>query len=168
MKKILIIFAIIITILCSSKEEQLVIPKDSIRFRVIAASNKDSDQQIKKKVVNNLKVKIEDLSTKSNTLEEYKSNIKKELPEFNTIVEDTLNNTNYKINYGLNYFPKKEFKGITYEEGNYESLVITIGDGLGENFWCVLFPPLCQVDNTKDVEYKSLVKEILNKYKKQA
>ena len=77
-------------------------------------------------------------------------------------------NLEYKINYGMNYFPEKEYKGVTYEEGEYESLVITLGNGLGENFWCVLFPPLCLLEadeeETEEVEYTSFVKEIIDKY----
>ena len=75
---------------------------------------------------------------------------------------------NYKIEYGMNYFPKKEYKNVIYEEGNYESLVITLGEGLGENFWCILFPPLCSmekdIEESKNVEYKSIIKELIYKY----
>ena len=72
----------------------------------------------------------------------------------------------FSINYGLNYFPEKNYKGVRYEEGNYESLVVTIGKGKGSNFWCVLFPPLCnlEVDNTEDVTYKFKVKEIIDSF----
>ena len=67
----------------------------------------------------------------------------------------------------MNYFPEKEYKGVVYEEGEYESLVITLGNGLGENFWCVLFPPLCLLDTEEEpenVEYTSFVKEVIDKY----
>ena len=68
----------------------------------------------------------------------------------------------------MNYFPKKEYDGVVYPDGNYESLVITIGDGLGDNWWCVLFPPLCLLDaednNTGNIEYKSYVKEVIEKF----
>ena len=51
---------------------------------------------------------------------------------------------------------------------NYESLVITIGKGEGENFWCVLFPPLCLIEaeeeNISEVKYTSFIQEIINKY----
>ena len=66
----------------------------------------------------------------------------------------------------MNYFPSKEYKGVKYEEGYYESLVITLGKGEGDNWWCVLFPPLCLIEGEEDteVEYKSIVMEILDKY----
>ena len=73
---------------------------------------------------------------------------------------------NYNINLGLNYFPQKDFKGIIYKEGYYESLLVTIGEGKGNNWWCVLFPPLCvlEAEESDTVEYKSLIKEIIDKY----
>ena len=77
-------------------------------------------------------------------------------------------NTSYRINFGLNYFPEKEYKGIKYKEGLYESVLITLGEGKGNNWWCVLFPPICLLEaeetETNEVEYKSFVKEIIEKY----
>ena len=53
-----------------------------------------------------------------------------------------------------------------YKEGNYESLVVKLGEGKGENFWCVLFPPLCLMEakESETYEYKLFVKEIFDKY----
>lgn len=166
MRKLLIPFAIIIAILCMTKEEKFVMPKDIIRFRVIANSNKIEDQDIKKEVVKQIKPV---LSLNTPSLSASRQTIQSNIPLYNNIVSNTLQNTKYKdnyvIDYGLHYFPKKEYKGITFESGNYESLVITIGDGLGENFWCILFPPLCNIDeDTTDYEYTSIVQELIKKY----
>ena len=167
MKKIIIILAIIITILSLNKEEQVIIPKGAIRFRIIANSNNKKDQQLKKEIINNLSTSI--INNKTRTIDETRNYIKKELPKFTEIVDKTLKENNnmesFHINYGKNYFPKKEYKKIIYPEGKYESLVITIGKGKGDNFWCVLFPPLCLIDeDNHNIEYKSLVKEVLTKY----
>ena len=94
--------------------------------------------------------------------------------EVRNIIEDNMDtikdiveeyNVPYNINYGNNYFPSKTYKGVMYPAGNYESLVITLGDGVGANFWCVLFPPLCLIDNSKedisDVDYQLYVKKLL-------
>lgn len=171
MKKFIIVLAIITTILVINKEEKVVIPKEAIRFRVIANSNKEEDQTLKKKVVNNLNNEIRKLTVLDTSLENSRTNIKNTIPEFSEIVKDTLEKNQSKetftIDYGMNYFPEKEYKGIVYEEGEYESLVITLGNGLGENFWCVLFPPLCLLDSeeeVEDVEYTSFVKELVEKY----
>ena len=166
MKKTIIILAIIVGILSVNKTETIIIPKEAIRFRVVANSNDEKDQIIKKKVVNNLKNNIEKIQTTS--LLETRNNINKSLPDFKRTVEETLKNeqVNYTIDYGMNYFPEKEYKGIYYEEGEYESLVITLGEGIGDNFWCLLFPPLCLIDEEKttDVKYTSLIKEVIDKY----
>ena len=167
MKKLVIVLAIIITILSINKEEKVIIPKESIRFRVIANSNSEEDQQIKKDIVNNLSTSISQIETSKN-IEDTRKNIKENLPLLEKVVDKTLTEKNmnrtFHINYGKNYFPKKEYKDVIYEAGEYESLVITLGDGEGENFWCVLFPPLCMIDEDSDKEYKSLIKEIVDKY----
>ena len=171
MKKAIVILAIIITILAINKEDKIVIPKDAIRFRVIANSNEEQDQSIKKEVVENLNGEIRKLTILDTSLENSRKNIKNRIPEFSKIVAKTLENNKidqpYTIDYGMNYFPAKEYKGIIYDEGEYESLVITLGNGKGDNFWCVLFPPLCLLDTETDsenVEYTSFVKELIDKY----
>lgn len=171
MKKLVIIIAIIVFILALNKQEKVIIPKEAIRFRVIASSNKEEDQVLKKKIVYELNKNIKSIEF-SKDFETTRNNIKKEIPNFKKTIEETLEKMNeeksYKIEYGMNYFPKKEYKNVIYEEGNYESLVITLGEGLGENFWCILFPPLCSmekdIEESKNVEYKSIIKELIYKY----
>ncbi len=167
MTKKLIVLVVIICVLSLNKQEQVKIPKESIRFRVIANSNTKKDQNLKKKIVKNLSKRL----VKTNNLIDIESTrdyIKKDLPLFTDVVDKTLKENNYNrnfhINYGKNYFPEKNYNGILYEEGEYESLVVTLGEGLGENFWCVLFPPLCFVEENNEVEYKSVIKEIIEKY----
>lgn len=171
MKKLLVALTICITILSLNKEDKIIIPKEAIRFRVIASSNTENDQYIKRQVVKDLNTEIKNLSFKNNTLEITRTNIKESIPKVKTIVNNTLNSLNannkFFVKYGMNYFPQKEYQGIVYEAGEYESLVITLGDGKGENFWCVLFPPLCLLDTKEkpeNIEYKSFVKEIIDKY----
>jgi len=173
MKKTVIILAAVITILSINKNSEIVIPEDSIRFRVIANSNTEEDQNLKKKIVTNLNNNINNLLTYNTDFSTSRENIRNNINSFEEVVKKTIeeNNTNttYTINYGMNYFPEKEYKGTVYKEGEYESLVITLGNGNGNNFWCVLFPPLCLLEaeegeNKTEVEYKSFVKEIIDKY----
>ncbi len=171
MKKATIILAIIITILSINKQENIKIPKEAIRFRVIANSNDKKDQDLKKKVVKDLRKNIATIKYTPKDLTSSRENIKSSIPKFEETIKNTLQkegtNEIYSINYGMNYFPEKNYQGVIYEAGNYESLVITLGNGLGENFWCVLFPPLCLLDEekqTENVEYTSFIKEIIAKY----
>ena len=54
---------------------------------------------------------------------------------------------------GVRYIPEKTYGDITFPAGNYEALTITLGEGLGENWWCVLFPPLCLLDEGTEPSY---------------
>ena len=159
MKKLIIVLFIISSIYLISNRNDIVIPKDAIRFRIIANSNSLNDQNLKRTIKDDL---INNVFPNIKTKEDIKNNlsyIDKRLKEYNV---------KYDINYGMNYFPEKEYKGIKYPKGNYESLVITLNEGMGDNFWCVMYPPLCLIDdnNTNNVEYKVLAKEIIDNYKK--
>ena len=164
MKKLIIIAAVIICTLSLNKSYELT-QNNTIRFRVVANSDTLEDQEIKKEIVKNISGVINE-SQKSTSLEETRTYINNRLPEFNEIVEKTLLDNNdkreFKVNYGLNYFPKKELNNEEYPEGMYESLVITLGEGQGDNFWCILFPPLCMIEENENYEYKSFFKEIFD------
>ena len=149
-----------------------IIPDDAIRIRVIANSNSEYDQEVKMKVKETLEYDMYNILKDTTDLEEARLLIKNNLSSVEENIDKTLQQENYElpftINFGLNYFPEKEFKGIIYEEGYYESVVVTLGEGLGDNWWCVLFPPLCMLEaeetETTDVEYTTLVKTIIDKY----
>ncbi len=150
--------------------EKVTIPDDALRIRVVPNSNSDYDQEIKGKVRGELEVTMYDMLKEADSSEEARSIIKDNLEQIKVGVGDVLKNNNYdkpfEVNFGYNYFPEKEYKGVTYDEGYYESLLVTLGEGKGDNWWCVLFPPLCliEADENTDVEYKSLVKELIDKY----
>lgn len=167
MKKILIIILalLIMVIIISKKEYNLT--EDAIRFRVIANSNSSKDILIKQIVVNELS-KI--LFKKNNNIEDMREEIINNIENIQDTIDTIFikNNYNlpYNINYGLNYFPEKEYNGKKFKEGNYESLVIEIGESKGNNYWCILYPPLCMVDDNfdnKEIKYKFKVAEILEK-----
>ena len=169
MKKIgLSLIIIFIITLLNTGTETIKIPDEAIRVRIIANSNKESDQRIKMIVKNNVELKLTELLTDVNKVDEARLTLNNNVKELDKIVYQTLNNNNYSINYGDNYFPSKTYKGIKYDSGNYESLIITLGKGLGENWWCVVFPPLCMLEaketDSDEVEYKFFVKELINKY----
>lgn len=172
MKKIiLIILTLVIMSLIynETKAETIIIPSTAIRLRVIPNSNSYLDQNMKNKVKNYLEENTYQLLKDTDNIEEARNLITENIP----IIEDNIDNLfaqnnydmDYEINYGYNYFPDKEYRGIKYDEGYYESIVISIGKAEGDNWWCVLFPNLCLVDlNEKDdVEYRSWVSEIINK-----
>lgn len=172
MKKIIIIILCIISVVYISKKsnDNIKIPDDAIRFRILANSNSPRDQKIKEDIKEKLEKDLYNVLKNSKSIDESRKLLNDNMNIFdNTLKEETKElEYSYKINYGLNYFPKKEYKGITYDEGYYESLYVTLGSGAGDNFWCVLFPPLCIMEgveeNTDEVQYKFFVKELIEKY----
>lgn len=156
----------------TTKTDNIIIPDEHLRFRVIANSNTLEDQIIKNRVKENVEKEIYTFLRDVDNVDSAKRLIDQNMNNINNIVYDTLrnNNVNYghKINFGKNHFPRKVFKGIVYEEGKYNSLVVTLGSGKGSNWWCILFPPLCLIEvesnNTNEVEYRFFVRKILDKY----
>ena len=153
-------------------EAKVMIPDEAIRLRVIPNSNSKYDQDIKSKVKNNLQQNMYGLLKESKDIKEARKIINNNLPIVDDNIKKLLSSENYplgyKINFGYNYFPSKEFKGIVYDEGYYESVVVTLGQGQGDNWWCVLFPPLClmEASESDDVQYASFVKTVIDKYMK--
>jgi len=174
MKKVIIVLITIVIILTlSTKEKELIIPKEAIRFRVIANSDTNIDQETKTLVRDKIQNQmINDLSNTDN-IKDARNTLTSNIPNYENLIKDTLvsnqKDNSYEVNYGLNYFPEKNYKGVKYEEGYYESLVVTLGNGNGNNWWCVLFPPLClleaeETEETTEVEYKFFISELIDKY----
>ncbi len=174
MKKVIVFMLIGISLFTLTKrKEEILIPDAAIRFRVIANSDEKADQDIKMLVKNDIESEVLSDIKESKSIGETRTIINDNLPHYEEVVFNTLHKNNinqsFNINYGINHFPEKEYKGVRYDEGEYESLVVTLGEGKGKNWWCVLFPPLCLLDakETKEkdkVEYKFFVKELIDKY----
>lgn len=171
MKKIILILTIITSFLIYNtiKDQEIIIPDTSIRLRVIPNSNSILDQNMKNKVKKYLEKNTYTLLENVNDINTARKIINDNVSDLDTAISNIFKENNYNmkydINFGYNYFPEKEYRKVKYKEGYYESIVITIGEGEGDNWWCVLFPPLCLLDNENqdEVEYKFLVKELLNK-----
>jgi len=169
MKKfILFIFALVIIFVVYKEvnADEIIIPDESIRIRVIPNSNSTYDQAMKEVVKSYLEEDVYMMIEDTKEIDEVRDIIDNNIDNINFNIQDIFDdykyNMNFDVNYGYNYFPKKEFKNVIYEEGYYESLVVSIGEANGDNWWCVLFPNLCVIEED-DVEYTSLVREIVNK-----
>lgn len=174
MKKLFVIgLVLIIGFFFIEVDKNILIPEDAIRFRVIANSNLDNDQEIKKIVSKELQKELYNSLKDVKNVDEARSLLKNNTISLEKSIEETLlqNNMNpiFDINYGMNYFPEKIYNGVEYKAGEYESLVVTLGEGVGDNWWCVLFPPLClmeaeEVKDSEKIEYKFFVQELIDKY----
>ncbi|WP_404455749.1 stage II sporulation protein R [Oceanobacillus kapialis] len=164
MKK-LVMFAFILLILFITfplvgigkfKEEQAgidyqVIPDDAIRLRILANSDREEDQALKRKVRDEVNEVITEWVEDITEIEKARQLIETRIPEIEGIVQDVLkeegSNSSFEVEYGSNVtFPTKLYGDYVYPAGEYEAVLITIGEGKGDNWWCVLFPPLCFLD----------------------
>ena len=166
MKKILYILSIIfLLIIFINMKNNQTIQDESIRFRIIANSNSLEDQNLKKLIKRELEINLFPLLQNSQSIYETRNIIHQNKNLIDQILSKY--NVDYDINYGINFFPEKEYNDYVYQEGNYESLVIKLGKAKGNNWWCVMYPPLCLIDqnsnNKEDIEYKLYIKEILQK-----
>ena len=170
-KTIILIIGVFFTyMMIGNAFSEYTIPDEAIRIRIVPNSNEIVDQEMKEKVKIKVEKDIYELLKNSKSIEESRTLINEYIPyikdSINTIFKYNNYNMSYNVNYGLNYFPEKEYKGVKYEAGMYESLYITIGEGCGDNWWCVLFPPICmlEAEESTDIEYRVFVKDIFNQY----
>lgn len=129
-----------------------------IRLHVIADSNNAGDQALKLKVrdaVIEYMEKQENLKDVNDTRKYLEDNLNR----LEKIAEGIIASEGYDYpadaDMGIRYIPQKSYGDVTFPAGNYEALNITLGSGQGENWWCVLFPPLCLLDEGTDKSDKS-------------
>lgn len=174
MKKLLIIGVLVVVgLFFFQVKNEVLIPDEAIRFRVIANSDSKEDQETKEFVSRKLQEQISFQLKDVQDVETAREVLRQNVPVFRRTVHTALHDygveTDFQVHYGMNHFPEKIYKGVTYKEGNYESLVVTLGEGTGKNWWCVLFPPICLLEADEDrsveeVEYKFFLKELIDKY----
>ena len=138
-----------------------------IRFHVIANSDTDEDQNLKLKVRDKVVEALSEKLSNVNSLEEAENVLKENIDYVNEIAKEVIeeNNYTYEVNTMLSYenFPDKVYGDYVFPQGNYEAFRVIIGEGKGQNWWCVMFPSLCFVDESKnEVDSSELKDEIEN------
>lgn len=143
------------TIQKQTTEKQDHIPGDAIRLRILANSDSDNDQRVKRIVRDQIVEQINGwLKTeeKPSTREEARNLIAAHIDELKQTAGRVLDEEGLaygaKVKLGEVSFPAKWYGGEVYPAGMYEALLVTLGEGSGQNWWCVLFPPLCFVDGS--------------------
>ena len=138
-----------------------------IRFHVIANSDTDEDQNLKLKVRDKVVEVLSEKLSNVNSLEEAENVLKENIDYVDEIAKEVIeeNNYTYEVNTMLSYenFPDKVYGDYIFPQGNYEAFRVIIGEGKGQNWWCVMFPSLCFVDESKNsVDSSDLKEEIEN------
>ena len=136
-------------------EHQKDISEKLIRLHIVANSNSESDQETKLLVRDGITEYMKALTLNCRSAEEARDLISSHLKEFEDIANNICKQRNAgylsRAELGNSTFPTKRYNVLTLPAGEYESLNIYLGSGSGENWWCVLFPPLCiSAAETKD------------------
>lgn len=141
--------------------------EDFIRFHVIANSDSDEDQALKLKVRDRLVEYVNDGlrrevmhqsdgsgQTAEFDIEQTRDYIESHIDAIQKKAEEIVRSegSQYEVTaeLGVCWIPEKSYGSLSFPAGNYEALNVTIGEGNGQNWWCVLYPPLCLIDTESD------------------
>ncbi|MFT4398979.1 stage II sporulation protein R [Bacillus sp. SW14] len=133
-----------------SENQPVVIPDEAIRLRILANSDRDQDQQLKRHIRDAVNKEITTWVEDITSIEEARRVIRSKLPEIKEIAKETMEKEgayqSISVDFDKISFPTKLYGNMVYPAGEYEAILITLGNGDGANWWCVLFPPLCFLD----------------------
>ena len=125
------------------------------RLHVIANSDSEKDQNLKYIVRDALIEYMETLSQNCSSKEDVIKIANNHIEDFKQIAENTIKNQGYSytvnVEIGNFEFPTKIYGDVSFPAGYYDALRIKIGEAKGQNWWCVMFPPLCFVDVTTGI-----------------
>lgn len=140
-----------------------------LRFHVLANSDSTADQAVKEKVRDAVGTYLQPMLDDAESLEETKQIVQENLQRIIRVSERTLreNGYNYPVTAQITRtgFPEKTYGSYTFPKGKYEALQITIGEGAGKNWWCVLYPNMCfkgSVFAVADEEAGEALREVLS------
>ena len=138
-----------------TKSARKSLSQTAIRFHVLANSDSSADQGLKMKVKKAVVDYIYHNTDDFHTIEETKIFLTRHDARIKRIAEDVLvaNSSDYNISstFSKDTFPTKSYGDVTFPAGEYTSYTLTIGSGKGHNWWCVLYPPLCFIDESTGV-----------------
>lgn len=124
-----------------------------IRLHVIANSDSEEDQELKLKVRDEIIKKTKSLQ-ESQSIEDSREYLQTHLNDMeetaNKVIEENGKSYKAEANLGIRWIPEKTYGDMYFPAGNYEALNLTLGRGEGQNWWCVLFPPLCLIEEDEE------------------
>ena len=176
MRNICIIFLLSIIISLTAfgfvgrNDGQTVQGKEYLRIHIRADSNEDEAQAVKYTVRDRVVEYLTPLVAEYEDMEESKKGIRSRLAEIENVAKKTLQEEGFS--YGARaqikqeYFPTRVYDEYVLSAGEYTALILELGKGKGDNWWCVVYPPLCFAATNTNVIYKSKIKEIIENWKK--
>jgi stage II sporulation protein R len=138
-----------------------------LRIHIRANSNLDIDQTVKyfvkDAVVDFLTPFLLDVTSKQDAINKLSSLT----DEIKNVTDNILAFKGFsyksKVVIDVEKFPTRWYKDFCLEEGFYDAIIIYLGEGVGDNWWCVVYPPLCFTD-TQNITYKSLLQKVIQDF----
>ena len=151
----LLVCTLIVSVLPVHGEEEIY--DHVIRLHVIAASDRREDQDLKLAVRDAILSVYSPVLSEAAGIEEADGKIATLCGDVERTAAEVVKDAGYtytvKVEYGEEEYPTREYGDYRFPAGRYRSLRVVIGEGEGQNWWCVLFPPLC-LDMATDTKEK--------------
>jgi stage II sporulation protein R len=142
---------------------------DPLRLHVVANSNSKEDQAVKLMVRDDLLSFTGEEMTDAQTRVQAEDYVLRHIGEITENANSVLRENGFdygaEVSVGEFYFPEKKYGDTVYPAGMYRAVKIVLGSGSGDNWWCVIFPPLCIVAENDKKDDGSADKKDLNKGK---
>ena len=141
-----------------------------LRIHIRANSNLECDQNVKYKVKESIVEYLTPYLATCTTKDLATQTIENKKQEIINIANKTLNENGfyYSANVKINneYFPVRSYNDLTLSSGFYDAVIIELGKAQGDNWWCVVYPPLCftNFESGKNIIYKSKILEVINNF----
>jgi stage II sporulation protein R len=171
MKKVCISFlalAIIVLSVVGIGMEKPQPEREYLRIHIRANSNLQNEQEVKYKVKDKIIEYLTPYIVQCDTKQKAKTLLTTRLEQIEFIANRELkqNGFDYTANASVKKetFPTRVYDGVELKSGVYEALIIQLGSGEGDNWWCVVYPPLCFATTDANVVYKSKIKEIIERF----
>ena len=146
-----LLITVLVSVIPVSGEERIY--ENMIRLHVVAASDSEKDQRIKLAVRDRIIEKISAYTEGIRDTDAAYGKIEELLPAIckaaNEVLEEKGRQDRATVTIGEELYPERVYEDFTLPAGKYISLKITIGEGGGQNWWCILFPPLCTAASVK-------------------
>lgn len=142
-----VIFLYIWNVVLGNDMLQPSIASKILRFHVVANSDMQEDQAVKERVRDAVGLYLKPLLEEAEDLEETKQIVDENMDDIIAVAERTLQENGYDYSVSARItrtdFPEKSYGMYTFPAGEYEALQIVLGEGEGQNWWCVLYPNMC-------------------------
>ncbi len=172
MKNFCIVFAVLIiiiaTVACAAAMEAPRTETEYLRIHVRANSNSQTDQSVKYEVKDEVVKFFTPYAAECTSKQKAEEILSSLLPQIEEVCDGVLakNGFGYGSRASLKRekFPTRVYGDLTLEEGIYDALIIELGSGKGDNWWCVVYPPLCFTSGNGNVRYRSAIYDIVRKF----